>query len=241
MRRAVAPKPQAAEAQPPEEGVLPHCVHLQASAPLDATLQVRDHRWGGARGQAPRSATAAATRLLLVPLPPPSTLSCSPLPCQTASRAAPLLAWHPTKQRLLAASGGAVVEYDAISGARRSLVEAAGSPLRLVYTPGGASVVMLTRVGFRCCRCPCCWYLDGRGVIQLNAELTACWLTCAHRSRSASSSFAGARRLPVERGGRLAPPRAAAARPQARGEEAGRGAHGRLGGELAAASIERHL
>lgn len=74
-----------------------------------------------------------------------------PSPPQTGSRAAPLLAWHPTKQRLLAASGGAVVEYDAISGARRSLVEAAGTPLRLMYTPGGASVVMLTRV--RCC----CW------------------------------------------------------------------------------------
>lgn len=61
-------------------------------------------------------------------------------------RAANLLAWHPTRQRLLTASTAAMVEYDAVSGARRSLVEVAGTPLRVCYTPNGAAVVLLTKV-----------------------------------------------------------------------------------------------
>ena len=60
--------------------------------------------------------------------------------------AAALLAWHPSRQRLLTATTAAVVEYDAVSGARRNLVEVVGTPLRLAYTPSGGAVVLLTKV-----------------------------------------------------------------------------------------------
>lgn len=62
-----------------------------------------------------------------------------------AGKGAALLAWHPNRQRLLAATGVAVVEYDAVSGARRNLVEAPGTPLRVAYTPSGSGVVLLTK------------------------------------------------------------------------------------------------
>ena len=61
-------------------------------------------------------------------------------------KGASLLAWHPTRQRLVAASPAVAVEYDAVSGARRHLVEVTGAPLRLTYTPSGAAVVLLTKV-----------------------------------------------------------------------------------------------
>jgi hypothetical protein len=63
-----------------------------------------------------------------------------------AIKAANLLAWHPTRQRLLTASTAAVVEYDTVSGARRNLVETGVTPLRVLYTPNGGAVVMLTKV-----------------------------------------------------------------------------------------------
>jgi hypothetical protein len=63
-----------------------------------------------------------------------------------AVKGASLLAWHPTRQRLLTASTAAVVEYDAVSGSRRSLVEVTGTPLGLAYTPSGAAVILLTKV-----------------------------------------------------------------------------------------------
>jgi hypothetical protein len=62
-------------------------------------------------------------------------------------KAASLLAWHPTRQCLLTASTAAVVEYDAVSGARRNLVEGTGTPLHVTYTPNGSGVVLLTKVG----------------------------------------------------------------------------------------------
>lgn len=40
----------------------------------------------------------------------------------------------------------ALVEYDAVSGTRRNLVELSGTPLRCAYTPSGAAVVLLTKV-----------------------------------------------------------------------------------------------
>lgn len=62
-------------------------------------------------------------------------------------KAAGLLAWHPTRQRLLVASPVAAVEYDAVSGARRNLVEVAGTPLHVTYTPSGSAIILLTKVG----------------------------------------------------------------------------------------------
>ncbi|PSC69692.1 Transducin WD40 repeat-like superfamily [Micractinium conductrix] len=62
-----------------------------------------------------------------------------------AFKAPPLLAWHPAADRLLTASTAALVEYDAVSGARRNLVEPGGLPLRVRYTPSGGAVVLLTR------------------------------------------------------------------------------------------------
>jgi hypothetical protein len=64
-----------------------------------------------------------------------------------AVKGATLLAWHPTRQRLLTASTAAVVEYDAVSGSRRNLVEVVGTPLGLAYTPSGGVVILLTKVG----------------------------------------------------------------------------------------------
>ena len=84
---------------------------------------------------------AAATAHL--PLPPPARCR-----LQGQSKGAALLAWHPAKQRLLAASSLALVEYDAVSGARRHLAEAPGAPLRVAYAPSGGSVVLLTKVGW---------------------------------------------------------------------------------------------
>ena len=135
MRPAVRQQREEAP-QPPEEGTLPHAVYLQASTPLDATLQV-----GGRR-----RALLLLPRGHPPPLPPPlPTPALSRRLQGTGVKSTALLAWHPTKQRLVAATTAAVVEYDAVSGTRRNLAEVTGTPLRLAYTPSGGAVVLLTK------------------------------------------------------------------------------------------------
>ena len=131
MRRAQTPPP----VQPSvEEGSIPHAVHLQASTPLDGSLPV--------------SATARVPAAAWLPAPGAAPLTSSILPRSqgVAVKGASLLAWHPTRQRLLTASTAAVVEYDAVSGSRRNLVEVTGTQLGLAYTPSGAAVILLTKV-----------------------------------------------------------------------------------------------
>ncbi len=141
MRRTAQP----AKAEPPlaEEGSLPHPVHLQAATPLDATLQVsRRLSRAVSTSSCPPTAAAAAA------VPPPARWCKHPAVVQAeAAKAAPLLAWHPAKQRLVAVTPTALVEYDAVSGTRRNLAEVSGTPLRCAYTPSGAAVVLLTKVG----------------------------------------------------------------------------------------------
>lgn len=132
MRPALRPQP-AQEAAPLDEGLLTHTVHLQATTPVDATLPVSE-----------REGSAIAARCCR--LRPLKALYPSLATQGVAAKGALLLAWHPTRQRLLAASTAAAVEYDAVSGARRNLVEVTGTPLRVCYTPNGGAVVLLTKV-----------------------------------------------------------------------------------------------
>lgn len=134
------------EVPAPEEGVLPHAIHLQATAPVDAALPVGLQKSPiivPSRLRAPLLCTPRSAHLGSTAFP---TLQGVP------SRGVRLLAWHPTRQRLLTASTAAVVEYDTVSGARRNLVEVTGTPLRLSYTPSGSAVVLLTKVGACCGR-----------------------------------------------------------------------------------------
>ena len=56
-----------------------------------------------------------------------------------------MLAWHPTLNVLAVATNAAVVEYDAVSGCRRAMVDCDGSPVKLMYSPDGAYLILLTR------------------------------------------------------------------------------------------------
>ena len=56
-----------------------------------------------------------------------------------------MLAWHPTLNVLAVATNAAVVEYDAASGCRRAMVDCDGSPVKLMYTPDGGYLILLTR------------------------------------------------------------------------------------------------
>lgn len=56
-----------------------------------------------------------------------------------------VLAWHPVLNVLAVATNAAVVEYDAVSGCRRSMVDCDGSPVKLMYTPDGKYLILLTR------------------------------------------------------------------------------------------------
>lgn len=134
MRRA--PAAQAGQPAPEvDEGLLPHAVHLQPTTPLDGTLPV-------GRGRHPPIRPP-----LFQPPAASFTAGCTLYnPQGVAFKAPPLLAWHPAADRLLTASTAALVEYDAVSGARRNLVEPGGLPLRVRYTPSGGAVVLLTRV-----------------------------------------------------------------------------------------------
>jgi hypothetical protein len=57
-----------------------------------------------------------------------------------------LISWHPKKPILAIATTSAVVEYDAVSGCRRNVVEVIGTPMKLKYTQDGNSLILLTRV-----------------------------------------------------------------------------------------------
>lgn len=57
-----------------------------------------------------------------------------------------VLCWHPTLQVLAVATNAAVVEYDALSGCRRNMVDCDGSPVKLRYTANGEYLILLTRV-----------------------------------------------------------------------------------------------
>lgn len=57
-----------------------------------------------------------------------------------------VLCWHPTLQVLAVATNAAVVEYDALSGCRRTMVDCDGSPVKLKYTADGEYLILLTRV-----------------------------------------------------------------------------------------------
>lgn len=89
-----------------------------------------------------------------------------------AVKGASLLAWHPTRQRLLTASTAAVVEYDAVSGSRRNLVELSGTPLAVTYTPSGNAVILLSKV---CCLAGHLWVFYQRGC-RAGAAVTDCCL-----------------------------------------------------------------
>ena len=56
-----------------------------------------------------------------------------------------VLCWHPRLNVLAVATNAAVVEYDAVSGCRRAMVDCDGSPVKLMYTPDGQYLILLTR------------------------------------------------------------------------------------------------
>jgi hypothetical protein len=63
-----------------------------------------------------------------------------------AAGAGSVLCWHPHLPILAVATNAALVEYDAVSGCRRNMVDCDGSPVKLQYTLDGEYLVLLTRV-----------------------------------------------------------------------------------------------
>lgn len=70
-----------------------------------------------------------------------------------------VLTWHPELPVLAVATNVSIVEYDAISGSRRNMVDCQGSPVKLQYSASGEYIVLLTRVCM--CLIVCCLYCDG--------------------------------------------------------------------------------
>jgi len=58
-----------------------------------------------------------------------------------------VLCWHPYFPVLAVATNAAIVEYDAVSGCRRNMVDCDGIPVKLQYSFDGSYIVLLTRVG----------------------------------------------------------------------------------------------
>lgn len=160
MRPALRPQP-AQEAPPPDEGLLTHAVYLQATTPVDATLPVSEKVF---------SAIASCLGYQR----PPKLLCTSSIAQGVAAKSALLLAWHPTRQRLLTASTAAAVEYDAVSGARRNLVEVTGTPLRVCYTSSGGAVVLLTKVR--------AWEGRPQARVSVGSASTCCTSQCMLRT-----------------------------------------------------------
>ena len=57
-----------------------------------------------------------------------------------------VLCWHPYFPVLAVATNAAIVEYDAVSGCRRNMVDCDGAPVKLQYSFDGSYIVLLTRV-----------------------------------------------------------------------------------------------
>lgn len=66
------------------------------------------------------------------------------------SSAGSILTWHPTLEILAVATNVSVVEYDAVSGCRRNMVDCEGSPVKLQYSARGEYLVLLTKVLWYC-------------------------------------------------------------------------------------------
>lgn len=57
-----------------------------------------------------------------------------------------VLCWHPYFPVLAVATNAAIVEYDAVSGCRRNMVDCDGIPVKLQYSFDGSYIVLLTKV-----------------------------------------------------------------------------------------------